>query len=108
MAIEITGRTNSPTPIKTSPKADVDGEKKVAVTTTNATDIIEKTDSVALTINSQEMKKIFGSSSSTPMDIDKVNSIKKALADGSYSVNAERVARKLTQFEKLMPQENST
>jgi len=104
MAIEITGRTNSLTSIKTSPKTEVDGEKKIAVTTNTA----EKTDSVALTISSQEIKKIFGPSSSTPVDIDKVNSIKKALADGSYSVNAERIAKKLTQFEKLMPQDNST
>ncbi|MGZ4955344.1 MAG: flagellar biosynthesis anti-sigma factor FlgM [Methylobacter sp.] len=103
MAIEITGRTNSPTPIKTSPKTEVvDVEKKVAVTNT------EKTDSVALTITTQEIKKAFGSSSASSVDIDRVNSVKKALADGSYSINAEKVAKKLIQLEKLMPQDNST
>lgn len=101
MAIEITGRTNSLTPIKTPPKPGVDGEKKVAVTNT------EKGDSVALTTTTQEIKKAFGSSSALPVDIDRVNSIKKALADGSYSINAEKVAKKLMQFEKLMPQENN-
>lgn len=101
MAIEITGRTNSPTPIKTPPKAGVDGEKKVAVTTT------EKDDSVALTTATQEIKKAFGSSSASPVDIDRVNSIKKALADGSYQINAEKVAKKLIEFEKLMSKENS-
>lgn len=101
MAIEITGRTNSPTPIKTTPKAGVDGEKKVTVTTA------AKDDSVALTTTAQELKKAFGASAA-PVDIDRVNSIKKALADGSYQINAEKVAKKLLEFEKLMPKENST
>lgn len=101
MAIEITGRANSPTPIKTPSKAEVDGEKKVAITTT------EKSDSIALTAATQEMKKSLGSA--TPrVDIDRVNAVKKALADGSYSVNTEKTAKKLIQFEKLMSQENST
>ena len=102
MAIEITGKTNSPTLFTTTPKAGVDGEKKVAVIHT------EKNDSVALTSTTQEIKKAVGSSSASPVDIDRVNSIKKALADGSYAINAEQVAKKLIQFEKLMPQKNST
>lgn len=102
MAIEITGRTNSPTPIKTPPKASVEGEKKVAVANT------EKDDSVALTSTTQEIKKAFGSSTASPVDINRVNSVKKAVAEGNYSVNAEKVAKKLLQFEKLIPQENST
>ncbi len=101
MAIEITGRTNSPTPIKTPTKSGVDGEKKVAVANT------EKNDSIALTTATQEMKKALGSSTS-PVDIDRVNAVKKALADGNYPVNAEKTAKKLIQFEKLMHQENST
>jgi len=103
MAIQITGKANSPIPIKTPPKAGVEGEKKVAVTTTNT----EKTDSVALTATTQEIKKAFGPSSALPVDIERVNSIKKALADGSYSINAEKVAKKLIQFEKLLSQDNS-
>ncbi|MDD4905113.1 MAG: flagellar biosynthesis anti-sigma factor FlgM [Methylobacter tundripaludum] len=101
MAIEITGRTNSPTPIKTSPKAEVDGERKVVAKNT------EEADSVALTSTAQEIKKTFGSSSASPVDIDRVNSVKKALADGSYQINAENVAQKMIQFEQLMPQKNS-
>ncbi|WP_340121022.1 flagellar biosynthesis anti-sigma factor FlgM [Methylobacter svalbardensis] len=102
MAIEINGRMNSPVPLKTIPKAGVDGEQKAAVTPT------KKDDSVALTNATQEIKKALGSSSASPVDIVKVNSIKKALADGSYKVDAEKVAKKLIQLEKLMPQENST
>ncbi|MGZ5030991.1 MAG: flagellar biosynthesis anti-sigma factor FlgM [Methylobacter sp.] len=98
MVIEITGKTNSPAPIKTTPKAGVDGEKKVTATATSAKD-----DVVALTAATQEIKKAFGSSAASPVDIDRVNAIKKALADGSYQINAEKVAKKLIAFEKLMP-----
>jgi len=98
MVIEITGRPNSPAPIKTAPKAGVDGEKKVTVTAST-----EKDDVVALTTATQEIKKAFGSSSASPVDIDRVNSIKKALADGSYQIDAEKVAKKLIAFEKSMP-----
>ncbi|MGR9014132.1 MAG: flagellar biosynthesis anti-sigma factor FlgM [Gammaproteobacteria bacterium] len=102
MAIEITtNRVNSPTPIKSPPKGGADGEKKVAVTDTKIGD------SVALTSATQEIKKALGSSSASPVNIDKVNSIKKALADGTYQVDAERVAKKMIQLEKSIPQENS-
>jgi negative regulator of flagellin synthesis FlgM len=100
MAIEITNKINTFQATKMPPKTAVEGEKNVAITTT------EKNDSVALTAASQEIKKTVGSSSATPVNIDKVNSIKKALADGSYSINAEQIAKKIIQFEKLMPQEN--
>jgi len=97
MVIEITGRPNSPSPIKTTSKAGVDGEKKVTVTANT-----EK-DDVALTTATQEIKKAFGSSAASPVNIDRVNAIKKELADGNYQINAEKVAKKLIEFEKLMP-----
>lgn len=103
MAIEITGSTNSPIPIKTPPKSGIDGEKKVAITNPETND-----DKVALTTTTLEIKKTVGASSSSPMDIDRVNSIKQALTDGSYSINADKVAQKLIQFDKLMPEGNST
>jgi negative regulator of flagellin synthesis FlgM len=102
MTIKITGNTNGPIPIKTPPKTGVEGEKKDAVTNTI------KNDSVALTTTTQEIKKALGSSSALPVDIEKVNSIKKALADGSYSINAEKVAKKFIELEKLLSKENST
>ena len=98
MAIEINGTPKSQATFKTPPKAGVESDKKAAATQT------EKIDSVALTATTQEIKKTLGSASAAPVDIDKVNSIKKALADGSYSVNAEQVAKKLIQFEQSLPQ----
>ncbi len=96
MAIEISGRTNSTSPLKTTPKIEVDGEKTVATQP-------EKTDNVALTSTTQEIKKALGSSSELPVDIERVNAIKKALAEGSYKINTEQVAKKLIQFEQSMP-----
>lgn len=103
MAIEITGRTSSPAFVKTSPKVGADTEKKVAVTNKEEND-----DSVALTSATQEIKKAFSSSTASPVDVDRVSSVKKALAEGSYAINADRTAKKLIQFEKLIPQENSS
>ncbi len=100
MAIEISSKINNFQTTKTPPKANVDSEKKTTITST------EKNDSVALTSASQEIKKAVGSSSAAPVNTDKVNAIKKALADGSYSINAGQIAKKLIQFEKLMPQDN--
>lgn len=102
MTIGITGRTTSPIPLKTSQKSEVEGEKKAAITTP------ENNDSIALTTATQEMKKTVGPSSAAPIDISRINSIKTALADGTYSINAEKTASKLIQFEKLMSPENST
>lgn len=95
----ITGRTPNLTAAKTAQKTESEGEKKVAAKGT------EKTDSVAITATTQEIKKAFGSSS---VDTDRVNAVKKALADGSYSINAEKIAGKMIQFEKLMSKNNST
>lgn len=102
MAIEITGRTNSSMPIQTTPKSGIDGDQKVTVANIETDD-----DKVALTPTAMELKKSIGSSSA-PMNFDRINAIKKALANGTYSVNAEQVAQKMMQFEKLMPEDNST
>lgn len=103
MAIEISGKVNSPILIKGTSKSGADeDEKKVAIANT------ESGDSVALTTTAQEIKKAFGSSSASPVDIDRVNAVRKAIIDGNYSINAEKIAKKLIQFEKLIPPENNS
>jgi negative regulator of flagellin synthesis FlgM len=104
MTIEsITGRPYTPPTIKASPKADPDSGKNAAVKSP------DKSDSVAITAMAQGIKKAFESSSSaTIVDADRVAAVKKALADGSYQINAERIAEKMIQYEKLMPQDNRT
>lgn len=99
MTIEsITGRAHTSLTIKTNQKAEIDSGKKAAIK--NA----ERNDSIAITAMAQGIKKAFESSSSVAVvDADRVAAVKQALADGSYQINAERIAEKMIQYEKLMP-----
>lgn len=99
MSIEsITGRAHTSLTIKTNQKAEIDSGKKAAIK--NA----ERNDSIAITAMAQGIKKAFESSSSVAVvDADRVAAVKQALADGSYQINAERIAEKMIQYEKLLP-----
>ena len=100
MTIEsITGRTHTQIPIKTTQKAEIDSGKNASIKSA------EKNDSIAITAMAQDIKKAFESSPSvTIVDADRVTAVKEALADGSYQINAERIAEKMIQYEKVMPQ----
>jgi len=100
MTIEsITGRTHTQIPIKTTQKAEIDSGKNASIKSA------EKNDSIAITAMAQGIKKAFESSPSvTIVDADRVTAVKEALADGSYQINAERIAEKMLQYEKVMPQ----
>lgn len=103
MAIDsINGRKPDLPAIKTAPKSDVDSSQKTA----NSSSV--KDDSVAITDAAQEIKKAFGSSPETAVDVNRVASIKKAIADGSYTIDAEKVAQKMIQFEKSFLEDNSS
>ena len=95
MAIEsITGRTRVQHAAKTAPTSAIGGESSAAKRS-------EKADSIAINGMAQGIKKAFASSSSDSIvDVGKVESVKQALADGSYQVNAERIAEKMLQFER--------
>lgn len=60
------------------------------------------TETVSLTDASKELRKM---EARTPkelsVDMDKVESIRKAIAEGTYQVDADRVAKKLLEFDKL-------
>ena len=103
MTIEsITGRAHPQFPVKTAPKAEIDSGKNASVKSA------EKNDSVAITAMAQGIKKAFESSPSiTIVDADRVTAVKKALADGSYQINAERIAKKMIQYEKSMLQDRT-
>ena len=100
MAIEsITGRTHTQLTIKTTQKTDIDSGKNASVKSP------AKNDSIAITAMAQGIKKALESSSSaTIVDADRVAAVKKALADGNYQISAERIAKKMMQYEKLMPE----
>ena len=98
MAIDsITGRVSSPIPLKTPVKQASDGSSSSVKTAENH-------DDVAITSMAQEIKKGFQSSvTSASLDLERIASVKKALSEGTYTIDPERVAKKLIQFEKTLP-----
>ena len=98
MAIEnITGRMRVPLSNNTSQKAEIDHGAKTAAKAA------ERADSVAITAVAQEIKKTLeASSSSTVIDMDRVAAVKKALAEGSYQINAESIANKMIEHEQFL------
>ncbi len=98
MAIDsITGRVSSPIPIKTPVKL-TSGSETSSVKTTDSHD------ELAITNMAQEIKKGFQSTTTAAsLDMERIASVKKALSEGSYTIDPERVAKKLIQFEKTLP-----
>jgi len=94
MAIEsITGKPiSTPLPAKTSAKDSVDLKEKSALGA--------PADTVEITAAAQDIKSATAVGTSAPVvNEDRVAAIKAAVQNGSYQVNAERVAEKLLQFE---------
>lgn len=98
MTIEsITGRIQAPLNIKSVQKTEVNDEKIASEKKP------ETSDSIVITEIAQGLNKAFASSSATSsIDIDRVNSVKKALAEGGFPINAERIAKKMIQLEKSL------
>ncbi|MGD7035709.1 flagellar biosynthesis anti-sigma factor FlgM [Methylotuvimicrobium buryatense] len=64
-------------------------------------------DSIEITANSSQIKRALDSAASLPVvDNERVASIKQALAEGTYTIDPERIAQKISQFE-LMSTEDS-
>ena len=98
MTIEsITSRAQTPLTLKTPKKTDT----SIGITSIPS---VEKNDSVAITTVAQDIKQAVASSSSgSNIDINNVTALKNALANGSYQINAESIAKKMIQYESLMP-----
>ena len=98
MTIEsITSRAQTPLTLKTPIKTDT----SIGITSIPS---VEKNDSVAITTIAQDIKQAVASSSSgSNIDMNKVTALKNALANGSYQINAESIAKKMIQYESLMP-----
>ena len=98
MTIEsITSRAQTPLTLKTPKKTDT----SIGITLIPS---VEKNDSVAITTVAQDIKQAVASSSSgSNIDMNKVTALKNALANGSYQINAESIAKKMIQYESLMP-----
>ena len=103
MAIDpVTNRTQSSTTAKASLKSETNASK--AQTTGKA----PVKDSIKITDNAARISKALQTASDLPeVDEERVANIKQALADGTYEVNGEKIADKMTGFDSLF-QSNSS
>ncbi len=103
MAIEIGNTPNiGVNDTGNSKRTEADKQKQVSPeqTQTSATN----TDSVQLTQSGKQLSELANRIDNIPsVDSDKVEAIKKAIANGDYEIDAERIASKLTNFESLLP-----
>lgn len=64
--------------------------------------VTKETASVSLSSEAQMLSRLGNSvENSADVDVDRVAAIKKALADGSYAINAERIAEKMIDQDAL-------
>ncbi|MFT4927883.1 MAG: negative regulator of flagellin synthesis FlgM [Phenylobacterium sp.] len=69
-------------------------------TTVQQQSTASRQDSVSLTPQAQQLKNLQSkASNASGVDSGKVSDIKKAIADGKYEVNIQRLAEKLAAFE---------
>ena len=97
----ISGRMQSTTATKTNQKNSIDTNK---APTTSGT----RGDSIDLTTNTARISKALELASALPViDNDHVASVKQALANGTYTIDAEKIAQKMTQFDSLFNQDST-
>ena len=82
-------------PTKTPPKTELDlGHTKTgALTEQDSVDLIVRTDNIktALAENNNDDR----------VDVQRVNELKQAIADGTYQIDTQKIAKKMTQFDSF-------
>ena len=58
-----------------------------------------QSDSVSLTASAQQLSNVQKKGGEAPVNQEKVDRLKSAINDGSYKVNAESLAQKMSSFE---------
>lgn len=100
MAIDISSIGNK-NPITTNENQQANQAKGQAQSNTPETNASSAKDTVHITNRAQELQRLQQSIAELPVvDSQKVESIKQALADGTYQIDADKVAEKLLQFEE--------
>ena len=94
-------QNNVVSPSKSTPK------EKALNTNTDVQTTKNENDSFNITKVAEEITKAFESSKTTPaIDEKRVEEVRKALAEGTYPINAEQIAKKMIQMEHI-PENNS-
>jgi negative regulator of flagellin synthesis FlgM len=114
MAIESVkngGRVSQPTEVsKASPKSDVfnrlvnEAKENVEISATvktTPTNVVTTADSVMITSTVAHIKKSIELTEDAGMDVKRLARIKQAIENGTYTINPDRIAAKMIQFESL-------
>ncbi len=102
MPIDITGFSNSQTPNTTEGAAVKPAHKEPTPQQQETGNPVTR-DTVNLTDAAQQLKKLEASLASVPVvDAQRVESIRQAIANGSYEINPERVAEQMLAFESAL------
>lgn len=103
MALNInqTGNLDSRQVNKTQAKVENNQQAQNSQTPVRATAGTAVQDSVSLTQQAQDLNKMQGKlSTGSSFDQEKVNSLKKAISEGKYSVDPEKLAQNMLNFEE--------
>lgn len=93
---------------KVSPKNDLfnrlvnEAKESVDITATaktTPTKVVSSADSVIITNTVSQIKKSFESAEDAGMDVKRLARIKQAIENGTYTINPDRIAAKMIQFE---------
>jgi negative regulator of flagellin synthesis FlgM len=89
----MTSKINSLPPIATTPELSAVGARKAGPAAKDAT--LPETDSVELTPSARTL-----GDADAPVDAHRVEKLRQSIADGSYRVDADRIAGKLLDVER--------
>jgi negative regulator of flagellin synthesis FlgM len=103
MAIDpLTGRQLVTVQTKASPKGSVENKSDKPTVETGSSDSVSiRANTVGLTASEALNNR------TPPVDENKVNMIRQSIADGSYRVDAEKLAQKIIQFEAAFGQDST-
>ncbi len=81
-------------------KLDVDKQTTAATSQNQTSSVKAATDSVSITPQAQQLKNLHEKAELTSgFDSKKVSELKKAISEGNYQVDAEKLARSISEFE---------
>ncbi len=102
--MDIKHTTNGNTGLSAGSGNKADTAHNVAPEKASASQHAPESSTVTVTDSALKMLKIEESLAQMPsFDAEKVESIKQALSDGSYTINADRIAAKLISFDQDLP-----
>ncbi len=103
MSIDINGISNKPIPARVGGTGDEAKVRQQQTAQTAETGQSSTNDTFSLSDSARQLGKLDNASSAAPViDTQRVEQVKQAIKDGSYSVDPVKIANKLMQFESML------